>query len=134
MIRGILAVFAGLIFIAATSTGIDAVLHATGVLPRGPLFDTGLLLLAAAYRSILSVIGCYITARLAPDRPLKHALALGVVGMILSAAGMVVGIKMKLGPVWYPLALVAASLPCAWLGGRLFELRPRERFTDSRPL
>ena len=25
----------------------------------------------------------------------------------------------EFGPKWYPLALVASSLPCAWLGGKL---------------
>ena len=25
----------------------------------------------------------------------------------------------EFGPHWYPLALVATALPCAWLGGRL---------------
>jgi hypothetical protein len=31
------------------------------------------------------------------------------------------------GPAWYLLALIALSLPYAWLGGRLFEYRTVRR-------
>jgi hypothetical protein len=32
------------------------------------------------YRAVLSLIGCYVTARLAPSNPMAHALSLGVIG------------------------------------------------------
>jgi hypothetical protein len=37
-----------------------------------------LFLLATAYRIVYGVAGSYVTARLAPDRPMQHALALGM--------------------------------------------------------
>ncbi len=121
--RRILSVLAGFLVIVILSVATDAVLEYNGVLPppdKG-LFDTGLLLLALTYRCIYSVIGCYITARLAPDRPLAHALALGLLGVVVSAAGTI-GAQ-GLGPAWYGIALAVLALPLAWLGGRLFELR-----------
>ncbi len=121
--RRILSVLAGFLVIVILSVATDSVLEYNGVLPppdKG-LFDTGLLLLALTYRCIYSVIGCYVTARLAPDRPLAHALALGLLGVVVSAAGTIAA--QGLGPAWYGIALAVLALPLAWLGGRLFELR-----------
>jgi hypothetical protein len=47
----------------------------------------------------------------------RHALVLGSIGLVLSIAGAVA--MWDAGPAWYPLALAASALPCAWLGGRL---------------
>ena len=121
MLRSILAVFSGLILIFVTHTGTDTLLEWAGILPPlgQPLFDTSLLLLASAYRGIYSVIGCYLTARLAPHHPMRHALILGGIGAVLSTAGAVA--MWEYGPAWYPLSLVALSIPYAWLGGYIFE-------------
>jgi hypothetical protein len=120
LFRRIISVVAGFVTIVVLSVGTDAILKQMGVLPYGALFDTRLLLLALAYRSFYSVIGCYIAARLAPDWPMGHALALGLVGVIVSAIGTVVA--WDLGPAWYGLALVVLALPLAWLGGKLYAL------------
>jgi hypothetical protein len=116
-----------LIFIFLTHIGTDAVMHATGVfLPAGnPMFDTGQLLIASIYRGIYSIIGCYIAARLAPRNPMRHALVLGGIGVLLSTAGAIA--MWDYGPAWYPLSLIALSLPYAWLGGKLF-VRKTQKF------
>jgi len=119
--KSIGAVLAGFLVIVILSVITDTILEKNGVLPQGALFDTGLLLLALLYRSIYSVIGAYVTARLAPQNPIRHALALGVLGILVSGLGAYVG--RDLGPAWYGLMLVVVSLPLAWLGGREFELR-----------
>ena len=119
--KSIGAVLAGFLAIVILSVGTDTILEQMGVLPAGALFDTGLLLLALMYRSLYSVIGAYITARLAPHHPMRHALALGVLGIIVSALGTLAA--RDLGPAWYGFALVLVSLPLAWLGGKEFELR-----------
>lgn len=124
ILRSIGAVLAGFIIIVITHTGTDAILENTGVLPKGNLFvSPGLILLVIGYRAVFSLIGCYITAWLAPHSPMKHALALGGVGMLLSTAGAIATANMNLGPAWYAWTLVAISLPIAWLGGKLYELR-----------
>lgn len=84
------------------------------------MYDAGLNLLALTYRIVYAVVGSYIAARFAPHAPMRHALALGVVGLVLSLVGAIVTIAMvDLGPSWYPVALVLTALPCAWLGGAL---------------
>lgn len=123
MLKSIGAVSAGLLFIFITHIGTDQVMHATGVFPPAgqPMFDTEELLLASFYRGIYSIIGCCIAARLAPRRPMQHALILGGIGVLLSTVGAVAFWDM--GPVWYPLGLIALSLPYAWVGGKLYAIQ-----------
>ena len=120
--KSIGAVLAGFIFIVITHTGTDAILEGVGVLPKGNLFvGTGLILIVITYRAVFSLIGCYLTAKLAPHHPMAHALTLGVVGLLLSSVGAIVAAN--LGPAWYAWTLAAISVPIAWLGGKLYELR-----------
>lgn len=116
------AVLAGLIAIFVLSLGIDAVLHALGVYPpwNQPISDKQALL-ATAYRIVCAVAGSSLTAWLAPQRPMRHALALGLIGVLLSAAGAIATWNRApaMGPHWYPVALIVTALPCAWLGGKL---------------
>lgn len=66
-------------------------------------------------------MGGYITARLAPHAPLRHALILGAIGLVPGIAGVMVNIaKPELGPLWYSVGIVLTGLPCAWLGGVLY--------------
>jgi hypothetical protein len=119
LFRSIGAVAAGLVAIFAVTTATDLVMHATGVFPPAGAtpMSGALFLLAFAYRVVYDVAGCYLTARLAPDRPTRHALVLGSIGLVLSIAGAIA--MWGAGPAWYPLSLAASALPCAWLGGRL---------------
>jgi hypothetical protein len=128
--RSVGAVVAGLLAIVVLSTATDAVMHATGVFPpAGQPMSDALWLLATAYRIVYGVAGCYIAARLAPDRPMQHALVLGVVGLVLSIAGAAATWNRGpgFGPKWYPLAVIAIALPCAWVGGRLRVMQLRTR-------
>jgi hypothetical protein len=121
ILKSILAVFAGLVFIFISHSLTDFVLEAAGVFPPASegLHVTWMVLLALCYRVFLSIIGCFITAKLAPQNPMKHALILGFIGVFLSTTGAVVAIPMNLSPMWYPIALIVISLPCAWIGGKL---------------
>jgi hypothetical protein len=121
VVKSILAVLAGLVFIFATHMGTDEVMHALGVFPpKGePMFDPALNALALGYRAVFSVLGSALTARLAPQRAMAHALTLGAIGTVLASAGAYATIPLNLGPVWYPVALAASALPCAWVGGKL---------------
>jgi len=92
------------------------------------MHDAGLNLLALSYRIVYAVVGSYIAARVAPRNPMRHAMALGLIGLVLSAAGAIATITMAdLGPDWYPISLVLTALPCAWLGGVLHRGRRAER-------
>jgi hypothetical protein len=123
VLRRIGAVLGGLLAIFAVTTVTDLVMHRSGVFPPvdAPAMSGPLFLLAFAYRFVFDVAGSYLTARLAPDRPMGHALALGATGLLLSIAGTIM--MWGQGPAWYPLALAASALPCAWLGARLHGAR-----------
>jgi MFS-type transporter involved in bile tolerance (Atg22 family) len=127
--RRIGAVLAGLAAIFVLSLGTDAVMHAAGVFPPwGKLGMTdSLFVLATVYRGVFAVIGCAVTARLAPDRPILHALVLGAVGTVLTSVGAITtwNAGPEFGPHWYPLALIATSMPLAWAGGKLESTRSR---------
>lgn len=130
LLRSAVAVLSGLVAVVVLSVGTDQVLRVLEVYPPWgqPMYDSGLNLLALAYRTVYAVVGSYIAARLAPHTPMRHALALGVVGLVLSAAGAIVTItKYDLGPAWYPVALVLTALPCAWLGGVVHRAKHAER-------
>jgi len=125
VLRRIGAVFAGLLAIFVLSTATDVALHA-GIFPSwSERMNDALFLLALAYRIVYGVAGCYVTARLAPDRPMQHALALGALGLVFSTAGAVV--MWDAGPAWYSLAVIAIAMPCAWAGGKLREMQVRGR-------
>ena len=121
-LKSIGAVLAGFIFIGITHTGIDAILESAGVLPKGNLFvEAWLILIVIGYRAIFSIAGCYISAWLAPNYPVRHSLALGIVGAIFSTMGAIT--MGHLGPAWYAWTLVIVSVPIGWLGGKLYEKR-----------
>ena len=129
-LKSIGAVLAGFVAVVVLSLGTDVVLHATGVFPPwGKPMSDALFLLATVYRTVCCAAGSYMAARLAPDRPMKHALVLGVVGLIVSTAGAVATWNKgpEFGPHWYPVALIITAIPCAWLGGRLREMQLRAR-------
>lgn len=121
IIKSIGAVLAGIVFIVIAHSGTDLVLEKLGIFPppNQGFHVTWMVVTATVYRSVYTIIGGYITAMLAPTRPLLHAVILGVIGIVASIAGAIVMIPLNLGPAWYPIALVILALPCTWLGGKL---------------
>ncbi len=126
--KSIWAVVAGVLVIVVVTTIVDIVLHAAGVFPPMNVpIDDRLSLIATSYRVVVSIGGAYLTARLAPERPMKHAMILGVLGTVLGAVAAVATWGNGLGPHWYPIALAVLAIPQCWVGGRLYELRLRAR-------
>jgi hypothetical protein len=122
VLRGVGAIVAGFAAVVVLSTATDAFFHGLGVFPQlGQPMSAGLYVLALAYRTLFTVAGGYIAARLAPRRPLAHAVALGVIGIVAGTAGAVA--MWQMGDQWYPIALVLLALPSTWLGGWLFSRR-----------
>lgn len=122
VLRRVGAVLAGLIFVIVITTGTDLLLHGTGIFPPiGQAMADSLFVLALAYRTIYGIAGGYITARLAPDRPITHALVLGLIGFVLSVAGTLATWNRgpEFGPKWYAIALIVIAIPSAWIGGKL---------------
>jgi hypothetical protein len=127
--RSTFAVLLGFVVIVVLSLGADQVLHMLNVYPPWgqPMNETGDNLLALAYRIVFGVAGSYLAARFAPRNPMRHALILGGIGLVLSLVGAIATIPLNLGPAWYPIALVVTALPCAWLGGVLHRKWHAER-------
>jgi hypothetical protein len=126
--KSIGAIAAGLLVIIGVTTLVDIALHATGVYPPidQPL-DDRLALLATAYRIVISVGGAWLTARLAPNEPMKHAMILGYVGVVLGLVGVVATWNLGLGPRWYPILLAVLAIPQCWAGGRIYEIQAQAR-------
>lgn len=113
------AVLAGIGVIVVLSLAADSLLHALGVYPPWgePMHELGLNALALAYRAAFTVLGGYLTARLAPHAPVGHALALGFIGLVLGGLGAAAAWEMS--PAWYLILVALSGPPCAWAGGRL---------------
>lgn len=123
-LRSIGAVVAGLFFIIIASTLVDIVLHAAKVYPPvGEPMTDALAVLASSYRLVIGIAGAWITARLAPANPLKHAILLGCVGIVLGLVGVVATWNLGLGPRWYAVSLAVVALPQCWFGGWLYMRR-----------
>lgn len=126
--RSIGAVVAGFVFVFVVTTIVDVILHVLHVYPPWgqPMFEPGLNALALSYRIVITIVGAYITAKLAPRNPMRHALILGVIGTLAAIGGAVAFIPKHLGPNWYPIAIAVTGLPCCWLGGLLYQRRHGE--------
>lgn len=122
MVRSIAAVVTGFVLIAALSIGTNIVLArvAPDLYPAsGIVTSTGALILALAYVAVYAIAGCYVTARMAPSRPMLHALVLGALGLAFNVMGVVATWGQV--PAWYAVAGLVLTMPYAWIGGRLRE-------------
>ena len=122
--RSIAAILIGMAAGIAVTLGTDFALHAMKVFPPwDQRVPDGLLALATFYRTVYCVAAAYLSGRLAPYRPVLHAMVGGVVGFLVNIAGTVA--TWNGGPAyeahWYPIALIVLALPSSWLGGFLRE-------------
>jgi hypothetical protein len=122
--RSIGAVLAGVLAVILLTTLVDIFLHVVGVFPpMDQPIDSTLAALATSYRIVIGVGGAWLTARLAPRNPMRHAMTLGAIGAVLALAGVVATWNLGLGPRWYPISLVVLAIPQSWAGAKLFERR-----------
>ncbi len=121
LLKSIGAVLAGFIIVIVLSIGTDFALESLGLFPpqtEPEAYTAGMLTIALTYRCVYTMGGGYVTALLAPNRPIRHAILLGLVGIIAGSIGVVMA--WNLSPEhWYPISLVITALPCTWLGGKL---------------
>lgn len=125
--RSIGAVAVGFLFIAVLSFGSDIMLRVTfpdDVDVPVRIVSVRVLSLSLISASVYATVGCYLTARLAPSRPMWHALLLGA--LVLVFTGVNASALWMMAATWYKLASLAVVLPCAWLGGWLAERATRD--------
>jgi hypothetical protein len=121
IVRSVLAIAAGFLFIGALSFGTAAALHSAGIAPAPgePVTDVAQILLETAYVAVFAIAGCWLAAWLAPKRPMRHALILGFLGLAFNVMGAVMTWGQR--PVWAVLLNLALVMPYALIGGRLRE-------------
>jgi hypothetical protein len=120
------AVLAGALTGIILSLATDSGLRAAGIFPSfDQRMSDGLLALAIFYRTVYGVAGSYITARLAPYRPMAHSLVLGSLGFVVVLVGLVATWNKgpQFEPHWYPMWLIVLAIPTAWAGARLREMQ-----------
>ncbi|HSX00584.1 MAG TPA: hypothetical protein VLH38_06135 [Patescibacteria group bacterium] len=118
--RSILAFLAAVAVTFALSYGTDAILVAANLMKSNALPDSvAIVALIIAYRTVYNVLGAYIVAKLAPKRPMLHAMVLGVFGIIGALSAMAA--QPDYSPAYYPVILALLILPSVWLGVKLEE-------------
>lgn len=116
--KSIGAVLGGIITIVVLSTVTDIVLERNGFMAIPFLGNAWwIILLALIYRSIYTVAGGTVTAALAPRRPMRHAIILGIIGTVLGTIGAIA--SWDQAPAWFMIGIIVTALPCSWLGGKL---------------
>lgn len=133
MTRLILSILAGIFIGALLSTGVDYVFHVLEMYPPygEPMLDSGLLLLAFAYRAVFTVLAAYLTAVLAKDRAKKAVWILGIINSLAWLGGSVA--MWEYAAAWYNIAGIVTGIPLCLLGGKLYELRVQKNLSQSKP-
>lgn len=119
-LKSIFAVVVGFVAVGVLHTVTDMALVRAGVFPpinRPDLFTPMLYGIAIGQRSAWNVLGGVLTALLAPNRPVGHAIVLGAIGTAMNIAGAI--IMWRVGAHWYPFTLAVLAMPCCGLGGLL---------------
>lgn len=117
-LRNIGAVIAGFLSVAVLSVVTDMIVEALGILPpqdHPEALVWWMLLIALAYRTVYTVLGGYVTAKLTSSR--TALIVLGILGTLGGIAGVIGG--WHLGNQWYPIAIAVEAFPCIWYGGKL---------------
>ena len=121
ILKGILAILVGFVFIGITHNGTDAILEWLGIFtPTTVRFDTTWMVITATiYRNLFMIAAGYLVAALAPAPKMRYVVILGIIGTLMGIVGIVANTLLDLGSVWYPYALVLLGFPCLYLGGKL---------------
>lgn len=130
VLKSIGAVVAGFLTVVVLSVGTDAVLEGIGFLPpasKPEAYVSWMLAVALLYRTIYTVAGGYVTAKLAPSNPKKHVIVLAILGTFGGIMGVIAG--WNISENWYPIALAVLAFPSVWYGGKLAmnKSKPRKK-------
>lgn len=118
--RSIFAVVAGFVltFVLNLATGMVLARVAPQMEP-GPGQSSAGMLVVGVTVAVYGILGCYVTARLAPSRPMFHALVMGGIALV-----MLIPLTIQAwndAPAWYNIYNLLAVMVYAWIGGRIRE-------------
>jgi hypothetical protein len=121
-----MAVIAGYIVMAALTVATVFVLglfFPEAYSPEAGFPSQGWVILNLFYSTLYAFVGGYVAAWVADSSPMNHALALGVLIVVLGVSTAFSGDVSQAGvaqqPLWYLLALVLLGFPGVLLGGYL---------------
>lgn len=120
LFKSIFAVLTGFVTVFALSVGTDIMMESAGILPppsQPEAYVPWMLALALAYRTVITIFGGWVTAKLAPTPAMKQVMILGIIGTLGGVAGIFAG--WQYGNHWYPIALAVLAYPSVWAGGKL---------------
>jgi hypothetical protein len=117
-LKNIGAILLALIIVFVLSGVTDYVLETTGLM-KLPFADNSLwlMLIVVLYRTIYVVIGGYVVAWFAPQRPMRLVTIYAAIGFVLGTSGAIM--MWHEPPHWYPIVLIVLGVPAAWFGGKL---------------
>jgi hypothetical protein len=123
ILKSLGAILAGLTAGAILSILCDYIMAAAGLMNMERFIDSPLhiVLIVVLYRFAFNTVGCYLTARLAPSKPMLHAMILGTICLLLSLIGMF--FMWDQATPFYHIAIALIALPGAWIGGKLYLLK-----------
>ncbi len=118
--KSIGAILAGFALGATLSVATDFLFDKLGIMSMDNFKETStiIIFIVIFYRFIFNVIGCYLAAKLAPNKPMRHVIIMGVIGTIISILGSFA--MWDLAVVWYNIAIILIALPSAIIGGKLY--------------
>jgi hypothetical protein len=125
MTRSILVVVGAFLLVGALIVGTTTAV--TGAAPQyfgegGSTRHAGVLLLMQLYVFVYATLGCWLAARLAPSKPMRHAMVVGWLGLAYNVVGTY--FAWGLYPAWSNVLGLLLVMPAAYLGG-LLAARPR---------
>src|SRR5690349_1671498 len=120
-VQSIIAVVVGFVVTGALIFGTTAA--ATAAMPgafdaRQAPTTTGMLLFMHVYVAIYATLGCWLAARLAPSRPMLHAMIVGALGVAVNAANANIW---DLYPWWSNVISLASPIILARIAGTIRE-------------
>ncbi|MEO6869357.1 MAG: hypothetical protein ABI168_06920 [Ginsengibacter sp.] len=118
----------GVILLAFIISGLlsvitDFLLEKIGVLPdpQQGLFEPWLIVVVLIYRGFYTILAGYIVAKLAPGKPMMHALILGIIGTVITIIGTNSASFSDKSPLWFGYTLALLTIPCLLLGVKIQE-------------
>jgi len=103
------------------STLTDFLLESIGVLPNpaNGLFITWAIWMVLFYRAVYTILAGFIVAKLAPGKPMLHAMILGLIGTTITVLATNSPSLAGKAPLWYGYTLAGITIPCLWLGVKI---------------
>lgn len=130
MARSILAVLAGWGCVGVLVVLTDGLLHLLfpAQYTMGKMPPDHLAAVSLATSTLYSVVGGWVTARIAKDRPWRHIVGLMVWGELMGVASLIA----TWGQVqaWYQVGLIVAWIPAVAAGGWIRAGKPTPRRVD----